>query len=244
VREQQCSTCGAVTGPDGTSTCDCVLTAAQEVDAVFEAAGKQSASSTAVLPTGGEGTQGAAAPGLGDPERRGARRRKGVIVAAAAVALSLAGAAFFVGLTVGDVSGGEAALNPSGVGPSSSAVETDEPGQPSASDSPSGAETSAPGRDGAKPSKGSGKGKGDGKGGKDPKPPSDDDDRQLGVPVLVEGDTGPEVAELQRKLKVQPADGVFDNRLTHAVVEFQDENGIEGDAPGVYGPNTRRALDL
>lgn len=40
-----------------------------------------------------------------------------------------------------------------------------------------------------------------------------------------------------------PADADFTDRVERAVSNFQSSMYIQGDAEGVYGPNTRRALE-
>ncbi|QMV23636.1 hypothetical protein GQS52_19750 [Streptomyces sp. SCUT-3] len=68
-------------------------------------------------------------------------------------------------------------------------------------------------------------------------------------PVLRVGDSGSEVVELQYRLSAagtygtRQSDGVFDEDVKDAVARYQAREGIEGDAPGVYGPSTRRALE-
>ncbi|WP_330452164.1 MULTISPECIES: peptidoglycan-binding domain-containing protein [unclassified Streptomyces] len=64
------------------------------------------------------------------------------------------------------------------------------------------------------------------------------------------GDHGPEVAELQRRLKdwrvglfYGPIDSDYTDRVEHAVLVFQSGWGVTGDPDGVYGPNTRRLLE-
>lgn len=74
-----------------------------------------------------------------------------------------------------------------------------------------------------------------------PPPPSQ-------APTLQYGDSGPEVEKLQRLLSSQGLyrgkfDGKFGGQTRSAVSNFQWENGIEGDPYGVYGPQTRRALE-
>ncbi|MFC9283096.1 peptidoglycan-binding protein [Streptomyces collinus] len=71
-----------------------------------------------------------------------------------------------------------------------------------------------------------------------------------GAGTLRQGDTGPEVAELQQRLLRVPdvyrdgsADGTYDAVLTAAVARFQLWYGISGDETGVYGDDTRRALE-
>ncbi|MES4901551.1 MULTISPECIES: peptidoglycan-binding protein [unclassified Streptomyces] len=69
-----------------------------------------------------------------------------------------------------------------------------------------------------------------------------------GPPVLQEGDSGSEVVELQKRLGqlllyLGPSDGDYDDAVRNAVTSFQNTYGVEGDPKGVYGPNTRRALE-
>ncbi|MEU8689453.1 peptidoglycan-binding domain-containing protein [Streptomyces sp. NPDC048665] len=71
-----------------------------------------------------------------------------------------------------------------------------------------------------------------------------------GPGTLRQGDTGPDVTELQQRLLRIPdvyrdgsTDGTFDAALTAAVARFQVWYGISGDERGVYGDDTRRALE-
>ncbi|MGC4999958.1 peptidoglycan-binding protein [Streptomyces sp. DT195] len=71
-----------------------------------------------------------------------------------------------------------------------------------------------------------------------------------GPGTLRQGDSGPEVAELRRRLLRIPdvfrdgsATGAYDPELTSAVARFQLWYGIRGDEDGVYGDDTRRALE-
>lgn len=71
-----------------------------------------------------------------------------------------------------------------------------------------------------------------------------------GPGTLRQGDTGPEVTELQERLLRIPdvyrdgsASGTYDATLTAAVARFQLWYGIRGDETGVYGDDTRRALE-
>ncbi|MEU2544603.1 peptidoglycan-binding domain-containing protein [Streptomyces roseolus] len=62
------------------------------------------------------------------------------------------------------------------------------------------------------------------------------------------GDTGPEVEELQTRLRllwVYPgeADGVFDEGLRSALIQYQSRFWQLEDPEGVYGPDTRRKLE-
>ncbi|MGV9408086.1 peptidoglycan-binding protein, partial [Streptomyces sp. NPDC003667] len=68
--------------------------------------------------------------------------------------------------------------------------------------------------------------------------------------TLRQGDTGPEVTELQQRLLRVPdvyrdgsTSGTYDAPLTEAVARFQLWYGISGDETGVYGDDTRRALE-
>jgi murein DD-endopeptidase MepM/ murein hydrolase activator NlpD len=54
------------------------------------------------------------------------------------------------------------------------------------------------------------------------------------------GSRGPEVAYLQRKLKVKPADALFGPLTRNAVVKFQKANHLAAD--GIVGPATWRAI--
>ncbi|MER8030065.1 peptidoglycan-binding domain-containing protein [Streptomyces bauhiniae] len=71
-----------------------------------------------------------------------------------------------------------------------------------------------------------------------------------GPGTLRQGDSGPEVTELRRRLLRIPdvfrdgsATGPYDARLTAAVARFQLWYGIRGDETGVYGDDTRRDLE-
>ncbi|WP_340374188.1 peptidoglycan-binding domain-containing protein [Streptomyces sp. SS7] len=77
--------------------------------------------------------------------------------------------------------------------------------------------------------------------------PSADPD---GAGTLREGDSGPEVTDLQQRLlkipdvyRDGPTDGRYDATLTEAVARFQLWYGIRGDEDGVYGDDTRQALE-
>ncbi|WP_416986667.1 peptidoglycan-binding protein, partial [Streptomyces sp. T028] len=77
--------------------------------------------------------------------------------------------------------------------------------------------------------------------------PSADPD---GAGTLREGDSGPEVTDLQQRLLKIPdvyrdgaTNGRYDAGLTEAVARFQLWYGIRGDEDGVYGDDTRTALE-
>ncbi|MFJ2442650.1 MULTISPECIES: peptidoglycan-binding protein [unclassified Streptomyces] len=68
--------------------------------------------------------------------------------------------------------------------------------------------------------------------------------------VLRQGDTGPQVSDLQERLLRIPdvytggtVTGAYDATLTEAVGRFQLWYGIRGDETGVYGDDTRRDLE-
>ncbi|MGW7257312.1 peptidoglycan-binding protein [Streptomyces sp. NPDC054834] len=71
-----------------------------------------------------------------------------------------------------------------------------------------------------------------------------------GAGTLREGDSGPEVTELEERLLRIPdvyrdgsTSGSYDAELTAAVARFQLWYGISGDETGVYGDDTRRSLE-
>ncbi|RFU86173.1 peptidoglycan-binding protein [Streptomyces triticagri] len=66
--------------------------------------------------------------------------------------------------------------------------------------------------------------------------------------TLRQGDRGPEVLELQMRLRQAGLydgriDGDYDWRVAEAVGRFQQSRGLTDDPWGVYGPATRRALE-
>ncbi|MFI6155819.1 peptidoglycan-binding protein [Kitasatospora sp. NPDC051170] len=67
--------------------------------------------------------------------------------------------------------------------------------------------------------------------------------------VLKYGMSGPDVTAMQQKLaKVicwayVPVTGTYDDITVNTVAYFQDMQGVRGDKQGVFGPNTRAALD-
>lgn len=70
-----------------------------------------------------------------------------------------------------------------------------------------------------------------------------------GPPVLHPGNSGPEVTELQLRLRqvglglLEEADGSYDDGVRTSVRTFQSVNGLDEDERGVYGPETRRELE-
>ncbi|MFJ9107756.1 peptidoglycan-binding domain-containing protein [Streptomyces sp. NPDC102283] len=80
-----------------------------------------------------------------------------------------------------------------------------------------------------------------------PAPPADPPPG-LAASSLRPGDHGPEVTELQNRLKevwlyAGPFDGNYNDQVRSAVVIYQSYQDIEGDPVGVYGPNTRGVLE-
>ncbi|WP_078963240.1 peptidoglycan-binding protein [Streptomyces durhamensis] len=68
------------------------------------------------------------------------------------------------------------------------------------------------------------------------------------APVLQRGDSGPQVTELQLRLRQlnlydDRISGVFGAPVQDAVRTYQLARGIQGDTPGVYGPATRKSLE-
>ncbi|WP_318203778.1 peptidoglycan-binding domain-containing protein [Streptomyces sp. SCL15-4] len=68
------------------------------------------------------------------------------------------------------------------------------------------------------------------------------------APVLRRGDTGPEVTELQQRLRRlnlygDRIDGVYNRPLEDAVRNYQLARGIKDDPLGAYGPATRKSLE-
>ncbi|KOV92216.1 peptidoglycan-binding domain-containing protein, partial [Streptomyces sp. NRRL B-3648] len=68
------------------------------------------------------------------------------------------------------------------------------------------------------------------------------------APVLRRGDTGPQVTELQQRLRRlnlygDQIDGVFSRPVEDAVRTYQLARGITGDLPGEYGAATRKSLE-
>lgn len=83
-----------------------------------------------------------------------------------------------------------------------------------------------------------------------PTAPATTDPDPDGAGTLREGDSGPEVTDLQRRLLRIPnvyengsTNGTYDPDLTEAVARFQLWYGIRGDETGVYGDDTRRDLE-
>ncbi|MGV9247021.1 peptidoglycan-binding domain-containing protein [Streptomyces sp. NPDC003710] len=79
-------------------------------------------------------------------------------------------------------------------------------------------------------------------------PSPDSGSRRSRAQVLRRGDEGPEVEELQLRLRelnlyIGPADGVYDGQVESSVRTYQLARGVTEDDPGVYGPATRAQLE-
>ncbi|MFE1240140.1 peptidoglycan-binding domain-containing protein [Streptomyces tendae] len=226
------------------------------------------ASATAPLPQVGPGAESAGSGGR--PPRR---RRKGVLLSAAGAVVVVVGAAGFAsGLFSYDTPSRDGALPdevrasvpdpstsqaPPSAGPSTTAAsptpsasaspsESASPSaEPSASASPSPSASSAsptPSRS-AEPTQSTSAPAEDA-----PQESEEDDGDPGGGPTLRRGDQGPEVVELQQRLKEKwmywgDLNGNYNRQVEDAVRQYQWESGIHTDGPGVYGPETRRRLE-
>ncbi|MFH9392075.1 peptidoglycan-binding protein [Streptomyces sp. NPDC017413] len=205
-----------------------------------------------------------------DPVRPRRKRPLGVLAVGAAVAAVVGTAAFAGGLFGGDDSGDEALPEATtsvpdtedepaaSVAPSPSASATSSrtrspsatpSATPSASASPTRSrepEPTATASPSASPTASASTSPGGGA--PTAAPPAADPPPGLAGSSLRPGDRGPEVAELQVRLAEvwlysgQP-DGNYDDQVRNAVAVYQSYKAIQGDPAGVYGPNTRRALE-
>ncbi|GHC40866.1 peptidoglycan-binding domain-containing protein [Streptomyces flavofungini] len=72
--------------------------------------------------------------------------------------------------------------------------------------------------------------------------------RPSAAPILHSGDQGPQVTELQLRLRqlylyTGPPDGHYTPPVTDAVTRYQRARGIDSDPQGAYGPATRKSLE-
>lgn len=196
-------------------------------------------------------TTGATRPADG-PERTGGRKTFAMVALAAAAVAVIGTASFAGGLFGGDDGGGEATADLNS-GPATASVEPDPSASAtksasgsgsasaSASASASKSATSGPPSTAVKPpapSRATSKAPAPGGAGT----------TEETAPGLRRGDSGPEVQELQRRLSEvwlynDGYDGQYGERVETAVRIYQSYKNIEGDPSGVYGPNTRRALE-
>ncbi|MEU0444992.1 peptidoglycan-binding domain-containing protein [Streptomyces tendae] len=226
------------------------------------------ASATAPLPRVGPGAE--SADSGGRPPRR---RRKGVLLSAAGAVVVVVGAAGFAsGLFSYDTPSRDGALPdevrasvpdpstseaPPSAGPSTAAAsptpsasaspsESASPSaEPSSSASPSPSASSAsptPSRS-AEPTQST-----SAPAEEAPQESEEDDGDPGGGPTLRRGDQGPEVVELQQRLKEKwmywgDLNGNYNRQVEDAVRQYQWESRIHTDEVGVYGPETRRRLE-
>ncbi|MFD4700192.1 peptidoglycan-binding domain-containing protein [Streptomyces niveus] len=204
-----------------------------------------------------------------DPERTGGRGRFARVALTAAAVVAVIGAASFAGgLFTGDGGGDEAtsdlnsglptaSARPDPSASSTTSASAPGPASPSTTVSGSAKGTGTASASASKPAT-------DGPSSPDTGPaapgtPStpasaSDGTRTTQAPeagsgaTLRRGDSGAEVEELQRRLSEiwlynDDYDGRFGERVEAAVRVYQSYKSIEGDPSGVYGPNTRRALE-
>ncbi|WP_406727733.1 peptidoglycan-binding domain-containing protein [Streptomyces sp. GD-15H] len=81
-----------------------------------------------------------------------------------------------------------------------------------------------------------------------PEEGTDEEERENTGAVLRRGDHGPEVTELQQRLRQlhlynSEIHGRFNRRVEDALRDYQWSRGISGDDLGVYGPETRTRLE-
>ncbi|WP_329144582.1 peptidoglycan-binding protein [Streptomyces niveus] len=214
-----------------------------------------------------------AAPGAAaaDPERTGGRRRFARVALTAAAVVAVIGAASFAGgLFTGDGGGDEATSDLNSGLPTASARPDPSASSTRSASAPGPASPSTTGSGSAK---GTGTGTASASAPKPAEdgPPSpdtgpaapdtpsapasaSDGTRTTQGPeagsgaTLRRGDSGADVEELQRRLSEiwlydSDYDGRFGERVEAAVRVYQSYKSIEGDPSGVYGPNTRRALE-
>ncbi|SMQ15980.1 Putative peptidoglycan binding domain-containing protein [Streptomyces sp. Ag82_O1-12] len=214
-----------------------------------------------------DGTAGA---DRGTPEggRRRPRRRSTLLIAAAgACAAVVVAAGYASGLfsyespsrdtalpddiraSVPDAPSSSAASTPpqgsaSAAPPAPAAPSPSRSGSPSVSPSPSAPSASASPSQSPSPSASQPSGSATGA----EQAPPDNGRQKAGPTVLRLGDRGPEVTELQLRLRQlylydDDADGTFDDRLAEAVRTYQWSRGVQSDELGVYDRATREKLE-
>ncbi|MEU1593462.1 peptidoglycan-binding protein [Streptomyces sp. NPDC005708] len=208
---------------------------------------------------GGTGENGAhAAPAFADEEPAGRSRRTVLLAAGGAVVVIAAAAALVGGLLSykspqrdGALPEGIRASVPEASSPSevsappstvsAAAPSVSAPPSPTSSPSPSVTYSASPTPSvSAAPSRSATTARASGS----PSPTSGSD----AGPVLRPGDEGPEVTELQLRLRQLnlhsgKADGEYDSQVEYAVRTYQFARGVTGDEYGVYGPATRLKLE-
>ncbi|MFH9610505.1 peptidoglycan-binding protein [Streptomyces sp. NPDC017448] len=83
-----------------------------------------------------------------------------------------------------------------------------------------------------------------------PAPTADPPPAGIAATTLRPGDRGPQVVELQNRLRqigtwlyAGPSDGHYTDRVAYSVAFYQSYMGVHGDPTGVYGPHTRSRLE-
>ncbi|MEU0894935.1 peptidoglycan-binding protein [Streptomyces massasporeus] len=212
--------------------------------------------------------RGAAEAGGPGARRPGRRRRNLLVVAAAACVAVVAAAGYASGLfsyespsrdtalpddiraSVPDAPSSSAASTPpqgstSAASPAPAAPPSpSRGGSPSASPSPSAPSASASPSQSPSPSAPQPSGSATGP----EQAPPDNGRQKTGPTVLRLGDRGPEVTELQLRLRQlylydDDTDGTFDDRLADAVRTYQWSRGVQTDELGVYDRETREKLE-
>ncbi|MFC8824430.1 peptidoglycan-binding protein [Streptomyces sp. NPDC057137] len=203
------------------------------------------------------------APGAAaDPERTGGRRTFAMVALAAAAVAVIGTASFAGGLFTGDDGGDEATsdLNsglptasarpdPSASASASANASASKPASGSASASTSAVASGSKPATSGPPSSTAKPGAAGKPAAETPRPDGAKTTQGAGAGAdLRRGDSGAEVEELQRRLSEvwlynDGYDGRFGERVEAAVRVYQSYKSIEGDPSGVYGPNTRRALE-
>ncbi|MEU2909295.1 peptidoglycan-binding protein [Streptomyces massasporeus] len=220
-----------------------------------------------------DGTAGAdrgAAEAGGPGARRSGRRRRNLLVAAAGACVAVVAAAGYasglfsyespsrdtalpddIRASVPDAPSSSAASTPprgsASAAPPAPAAPPPSPsrsGSPSASPSPSAPSASASPSQSPSPSASQPSASATGPG----QAPADNSRQNKGPAVLRLGDSGPEVTELQIRLRQlylydDDTDGSFDDRLEDAVRTYQWSRGIQVDDLGVYDRETRAKLE-
>ncbi|PNG16680.1 peptidoglycan-binding protein, partial [Streptomyces cahuitamycinicus] len=209
------------------------------------------------------------APAGGRSGRRRPRRRSTLLLAAAGACVAVVAAAGYasglfsyespsrdtalpddIRASVPDAPSSAASTPPKGsasAAPPAPAAPRPSPSRtasPSASPSPSGPSASASPSQSPSPSPSQPSASATGPG----QAPPDNSRQNKGPAVLRLGDSGPEVTELQLRLRQlylydDDTDGSFDDRLAEAVRTYQWSRGIQADDLGVYDRETRAKLE-
>ncbi|MFC0848561.1 peptidoglycan-binding protein [Streptomyces noboritoensis] len=207
-----------------------------------------------------QGARGTARPATHDPQPTDRRRRRPLLLAA----LALAATATIVAFAGGSLFGGDSDTD--ATGPATTVSTAPDPATTSSSPSPTTPEprttphtSPSPRKSSPSPSRTP---KASTSPSRRPATPTPTPSQVTGTvdtttapaappataPVLRKGDDGPEVTELQDRLAQLTIyngriDGHFGSKTENAVRTYQSYMGLESDPPGVYGPETRSALE-